>query len=342
MDQAKNIQAVFGTVVGTNAIGGGRIVLNLPNPVTYATALTASAVPNPGNQFLTWSGVATGTNAPTTIQITNATPTVGALFAALPANKHSLAVVVVGNGAVAVNPQNHYYNPGDTVTLSASASDEITAFNGWTGSAAGTGNPLTLTVNSNMVVQAHFVGIKILSAPSNLTVNAGDSATFSVTAAGTAPLAYQWYKDGVAIQGATDTNFTIASALAGDAGYYRLVITNMTGSLTSSVAVLTALAQNQKLLTDPGFELGGAAWSGSILRGGTGTVVTDAAVAHSGSNYFSAGPVGWASVVQGDAAGAYGTGVSLPITATDYYQLQAWVKVPGASTKRNTWWAGKG
>jgi hypothetical protein len=87
------------------------------------------------------------------------------------------------------------------------------------------------------------------------------------------------------------------------------------------------------LLTNPGFESGITGWSG-VVRGGTVSVVTDATVAHSGSNYVSCTGLstGWASVSQGDSQGAYSTGVSIPISDANFYKLSAYVKVPGAST----------
>jgi len=47
------------------------------------------------------------------------------------------------------------------------------------------------------------VGPSISTQPTNQTVTSGQTATFSVAAAGTAPLAYQWKKNSVAISGAT-------------------------------------------------------------------------------------------------------------------------------------------
>ena len=157
MNQTNNVQAVFGTVVGTNTAGGGGIVFSQPNPIPYGTVLTASAVPNSGNYFVTWSGAASGTITPTTIAVTSANPTVSALFTTLPGGQYSLAVVVMGNGSVAISPQQNYYNPGDSVTLSASTTYGGTSFYGWTGSASGTNNPLALVISSNTIVHANFV-----------------------------------------------------------------------------------------------------------------------------------------------------------------------------------------
>ena len=156
MDQAHSVQVVFGTVIATNAVGGGAIVLNQPNPVPYGTYLTLSAVPDNGKYFVTWSGAVGGTNSPATLLVTTANPVANALFTTLPGGKYSLSTVVVGNGAVSINPQQNYYNPGDSVILTASTTNAGTSFSGWTQDASGTNNPLTVMVNSNKVIQANF------------------------------------------------------------------------------------------------------------------------------------------------------------------------------------------
>lgn len=82
----------------------------------------------------------------------------------------------------------------------------------------------------------------ITSQPSSLTVTAGQSASFSVSATGTAPLAYQWKKGGNAISGATSATFSISSASTSDAGNYTVAISNSAGSATSNTATLTVNA----------------------------------------------------------------------------------------------------
>ncbi len=79
----------------------------------------------------------------------------------------------------------------------------------------------------------------ISTPPTAQTACVGGKVTFSVTAAGTAPLSYQWRKDGTAISGATTATYTIGSVAAGDAGSYTVVVTNAAGSITSAAAVLT-------------------------------------------------------------------------------------------------------
>jgi hypothetical protein len=83
------------------------------------------------------------------------------------------------------------------------------------------------------------------SHPGSRTNAVGTSATFSVTAAGTLPLRYQWLKNGIAlvdggnVSGATAATLMLVNVQPGDAGDFAVVVTNNFGSVTSSVAVLT-------------------------------------------------------------------------------------------------------
>ncbi len=78
--------------------------------------------------------------------------------------------------------------------------------------------------------------------PSNQTVSAGFSVTFSAAASGTPAPTFQWRKEGAAITGATGATFTLPSAAATDAGAYTVVATNTAGTVTSSTASLTVNA----------------------------------------------------------------------------------------------------
>jgi hypothetical protein len=84
----------------------------------------------------------------------------------------------------------------------------------------------------------------ILSPPQSVTAAVGALVGFSVSASGTAPLAYQWRRNGAALGGATQSSLTLAAAQAGQAGGYSVVVTNPFGAVTSTVASLT--------LTNPG------------------------------------------------------------------------------------------
>jgi hypothetical protein len=76
--------------------------------------------------------------------------------------------------------------------------------------------------------------------PQNQSVAVGASATFSVSATGTAPLVYQWFfNTNTLIAGAITNSLTITNAQLTNAGVYSVVITNSVGSITSSIATLT-------------------------------------------------------------------------------------------------------
>lgn len=85
----------------------------------------------------------------------------------------------------------------------------------------------------------------ITSHPQSLTVLEGSPATFSVTASGAMPLAYQWSHNGVALSAATNSALTIAAAQLADAGQYRVVVSNTSGSVTSAPALLTVIPLNR-------------------------------------------------------------------------------------------------
>lgn len=66
----------------------------------------------------------------------------------------------------------------------------------------------------------------------------GLDAMFSAVAQGTAPLSYQWQFDGVAIAYATNSSLIVSNIQSVNLGNYRLIVTNVVGAVTSSVAVL--------------------------------------------------------------------------------------------------------
>src|SRR6266404_2502869 len=70
----------------------------------------------------------------------------------------------------------------------------------------------TLTVNAATVAPS------ITTQPANQTVTAGQTASFSVAATGTAPLSYQWRKNSVAITGATSSSYTTPATTTSDSG----------------------------------------------------------------------------------------------------------------------------
>jgi hypothetical protein len=80
----------------------------------------------------------------------------------------------------------------------------------------------------------------ITSHPQNKTTAVGTTASFSVTATGTAPLAYQWRRNGNPIAGATASTYSLANVQLSDSGsQFTVVVANSAGSVTSQAALLT-------------------------------------------------------------------------------------------------------
>jgi hypothetical protein len=83
----------------------------------------------------------------------------------------------------------------------------------------------------------------IFTQPTNRTVTAGQTATFSVVASGTAPFSYQWRKNGTAVSGATSSSYTSPPETASNSGAkFTVVVSNSAGSATSRTAILTVNA----------------------------------------------------------------------------------------------------
>jgi hypothetical protein len=156
MSRNRCVQAIFGTGLSNTVVGSGSVARS---PATelypYGTAVRITAVPQVGNYFALWGNAASGTNNPLTFTVTNANPTITAVFAALPANRHALTVLPDGFGSVSTSPRANRYGTGTNVVLTA-LPDAGQSFLGWSGDAGGSQNPLTVMVSSNKVITAQF------------------------------------------------------------------------------------------------------------------------------------------------------------------------------------------
>ena len=81
--------------------------------------------------------------------------------------------------------------------------------------------------------------LQILAQPQSQGRPLAEPATFSVAASGNLPLSYQWFMGSNPVSGATNGALTIASLQQTNFGGYWVVVTNMSGSVTSAVATLT-------------------------------------------------------------------------------------------------------
>jgi autotransporter-associated beta strand protein len=100
----------------------------------------------------------------------------------------------------------------------------------------------------------------VIQQPQPQTILLGQNASFAANAVGTQPLSYQWYFNGNApVSGAQNKTLSVVNTTASNAGDYTVVVTNIYGSTTSTVATLT-LSPPPAIVsqfTSNGFQLSG-------------------------------------------------------------------------------------
>jgi len=106
------------------------------------------------------------------------------------------------------------------------------------------------TAVSVFIINETPVAPSISTQPQNQTAATCTSATFGVTAVGSDPLFYTWFKDGTIIGGAGEPEFTVAAALPGDAGNYTVFVSNSAGNVTSSSASLSVTGTDESCVED--------------------------------------------------------------------------------------------
>jgi hypothetical protein len=221
------------------AIGGA-------TSASYTTPATTSS--DNGAVFVTVvsnsAGNATSNAATLTVNPAPVAPTI----TSQPANQTVTAVqtatfsaVATGTAPLSYQWQKNGANISGAISASYTTPATTSIDNGSTfqvvvGNSAGsvTSSAATLTVNPAAVAPT------ITTQPANQTVTAGQTATFAVAAIGTAPLSYQWQKNGANISGVTSSSYTTTATTSTDNGStFRVVVTNSAGNATSSAATLT-------------------------------------------------------------------------------------------------------
>ncbi len=138
------------------------------------------------------------------------------------------------NGANIAGASAASYTTPPVAATDSGAMFTVVVSNGMSGV---TSNPAKLTVNAANTPPT------ITSQPTSQTIVAGQTATFSVVASGTAPLTYQWQKAGANIPNATGASYTTTITAVTDSGaIFDVVVSNSAGSVTSGNATLTVNA----------------------------------------------------------------------------------------------------
>ncbi|HWD18944.1 MAG TPA: FG-GAP-like repeat-containing protein [Verrucomicrobiae bacterium] len=94
----------------------------------------------------------------------------------------------------------------------------------------------------NLSIRQSASQLGILSEPTDQTVAAGGSVTFTVVATGTNGVTYQWSHNGAAIQGATSSTLVVGPPIKDqDAGSYTVTVTSKGSNVFSDPAILTVV-----------------------------------------------------------------------------------------------------
>src|SRR5215472_15246671 len=216
------ISSSYTTPATTTADTGSTFVVVVSNGVGTATSNTATLTVSPAPVAPT---ITTQPSSQTVLPGQTATFTVAVSGTA------PLSYQWQKNGANIAGATSSSYTTPATTTADTGSTFVVVVSNS-VGTA--TSNAATLTVSPAPLAPT------ITAQPVNQTVTVGQTATFSVTASGTAPLSYQWQKNGANIAGAISSSYTTLATTTADSGStFRLVVSNNAGTITSNAATLT-------------------------------------------------------------------------------------------------------
>jgi hypothetical protein len=143
--------------------------------------------------------------------------------------------------------------------------------------------------------QASLVPPSIVTAPTNTTLFAFETAALTVVADGSVPLSYQWFKDGSLISGATNVTLPLNSVTTNDAGSYVVRVSNARGATNSVPAIITVI--------DPAADLTNGLVLHLKLDETSGTVANDSSgLNHHGALQGFAQPLWTPGILDGSLA----------------------------------------
>jgi pectate lyase len=255
---------------GTNISGATSSTYSLSN-VQSANAGSYSVVVSNS------AGSATSANATLTVNAAATAPTITTQPASQTVTAGSSVTFNVA--ASGTSPFTHQWRFNGT-NISGATSASYTLSNAQSANAGNYSVVVTnsagsaTSANATLTVNAAATAPSITSQPSSQTVAAGGTASFSVTATGTATLTYQWRFNGSNISGATSSTYSLSNVQSANAGGYSVVVSNSVGSVTSSTATLTVSTSTG---SNTKYNLTGFATLGSGTTGGGIVAETDAA-----------------------------------------------------------------
>jgi len=320
----------FGNVaVGSNAAQ----TLTLTNTGTATITVSGASVTGTGFSVVGGStsvSIAAGQNHSFQIQFAPQAvgPVTGSISVISNATNSTLGVSLSGTGisslSITTQPANQSVTSGQTANFTVAATGGGTLTYQWKGNgtpivgatsssytspnttvsdngkqfmvAVTDSNGIVMSNNATLTVTASPVAPSITTQPASQSITAGQTATFSVAANGSATLAYQWKKNGTPISGATAALYTTPATTTSDnSALFTVTVTNSAGSVTSNAATLTVnaatfvLNSSKTSLSYSSFNIGSTS-NQSVTFSNTGNSnVTVSNVSISGAGFTASG-----------------------------------------------------
>lgn len=262
--------------------------------VTFTVAATGSTLSYQWNK----NGAAISGATTTSLVLNNVQSSDAATYTVDVSNSFSIdtsvnaVLTVIIPPSITTQPQSQTKNYGTTATFTVAASGTSPAYQ-WQKNSVNISGATTTALSLASVTQSDVASYRVIvsnaagtvtssvamltlvdpvinTQPQSQAIIAGNPVTFSVTAVGTATLAYQWNKNGTAISGATTSSYTIASVQSSDAASYTATVSNAFGSPTSSAAILTVISP-PVITTQPVSRTNNAGTTATFTATATGT-----------------------------------------------------------------------
>jgi hypothetical protein len=299
-DDIAGAQALYGAPA---VIGIAPLIITPPvSRSVVAGANVTFSVAAGGTEPLSYqwrkNGIAIPGATAATLSLLNVQPADAASYAVLVGNSAgttlspSAILTVSVLPVITAQPANQTVAAGGRVSLSVTATGTGVLSYRWRKDGADVPNATSATLTFDPVQPAHagsYVAVvsnaagsttsaaaritiasaPVISAPPIAqTVTSGERAVFTVSATSPGTVSYQWFRDGVAIPGATAASFTLETVRPADGADYSVRITNATGSVMSAPTPLTVKFSRLTNLSTRGFvPAGGALTPGFYVRG---------------------------------------------------------------------------
>ena len=261
-------------------VNTGSGYVNVVNNATYAGATTATltlSTVGAGLNGALYQVIVSGIVAPSVTSASatltvNTPPSIGtqpANSTISPGSGTSFTVVASGTGLSyqwQVNSGSGYVNVVNNTTYSGATTATLTlstvgaGLNGALYQVVVSGTVAPSVTSSPATLTVLAVAPLITTQPLSQTVVVGDLVTFTVAASGSAPLAYQWRRNGTDLAGQTSPSYSFVATLADLGALFSATVTNAGGQATSLAATLVVTRKSIDLNSDGTVNVLDLAW----------------------------------------------------------------------------------